>query len=83
MYKTILRIMWPYILRYLANRSTEYLDHRREQRRQHNQAAAETELAEYHPAQFSQADAVWYTLGGVLLGSALGLILAIMLREES
>ncbi len=96
MQKTILGIIWPYVLRYLAQRSADYLEERRERKRQLKEAVAARaaapdqggpETGEFPPspdqARFSTANAVWYTLGGVLLGSAIGLILAKLLREES
>ena len=93
MYKTILRIIWPYVLRYLAQRSVDYLDQRRERKGQPEEAAsygpAESAIAaeafERPPApstRSSTANTVWYTLSGVLLGSAIGLILATVLRKE-
>lgn len=92
MRKTILRIIWPYVLRYLAQRSADYLDQRREQKRQLKEAATirpgeqGTAAEEYKcpplPKRLSTANAVWYTLGGILLGSAMGLILASVFREE-
>lgn len=93
MQKTILRIIWPYVLRYLAERSTDYLDQRRERKRQHGQAIhnpAENATAPQEvefvpsvsPGRLSTTNAVWYTLSGVLLGSAIGLMLAAMFREE-
>ena len=90
MQKTILRIIWPYVLRYLAQRSADYLDQRREGKDQPVEAVkqspakrtAATEAVECAPARLSTTDAVWYTLSGVLLGSAIGLILANVLREE-
>jgi hypothetical protein len=45
----------------------------------------EVKRLEYSPAQsrFAIVDAVWFTLSGVLLGSAISLILArVFLREE-
>jgi len=90
MQKTILRIIWPYVLRYLAQRSADYLDQRREPKGQQVEAikhspakrAAATEAVECAPAGPSTANAVWYPLSGVLLGSAIGLMLANVLREE-
>ncbi len=89
---TILRILWPYILRYLAERVVEYLDKRREEKRQLKQAtqAAEAEaiaageIAAYPEPQTKHfsAGVVWYTLGGLLVGSVLGLIVANILRKE-
>jgi hypothetical protein len=49
------------------------------------QKLGQVEQLEYPPAQsrFAIVDAVWFTLSGVLLGSAISLILArVFLREE-
>lgn len=96
MQKTILRLMWPYLQRYLAKQAANYLEQRRQLKRQLKEEEARlAELAQdLSPAVSAQpgecppppklltANAVWYTLSGVLLGSALGLILANVLREE-
>ncbi len=89
---TILRIVWPYIVRYLAERVVEYLDNRREEKRQLKQAAlavqaeavAASEVAAYPESQTKRfsAGVIWYTLGGLLAGSVLGLIVANILRKE-
>lgn len=92
MQKTILRLVWPYVLRYLAKHGATYLESRRERKRL-------LKLAEMEPATDPVSpDAVvsecpppppvskpvrpiWYVLAGVLLGSAIGLMLAKLLRE--
>jgi hypothetical protein len=96
MQKTILRLMWPYLQRYLAKHAADYLEKRRQQKRQlKEEEARRAELAQnlspalsaepgkYPPPKLLTADAVWYTLAGVLLGSALTVILANVLREEN
>lgn len=97
MYKTILRLAWPYVLRYLARYSADYLAQRRERKRQQETAAvqaeepipdlppASVEAIEYPapPIKLVTINAVWYILSGVVLGSALGLILARVFREEA
>lgn len=98
MQKTILRLLWPYVLRYLAKHSAAYLDKRREQKRRLKEAgvAGAEEIAstisspgvasvECPPprTRLSPTTAVWYVLAGVLLGSAIGLMLAKLWQEEN
>jgi hypothetical protein len=96
MQKTILRLMWPYLQRYLAKQTADYLEQRRQQKRQLKEEEARlAELAqdlspaisaepgEGPPSKLLTANAVWYTLAGVLLGSVLTVILANVLREET
>lgn len=97
MQKTILRLMWPYLQRYLAKQTADYLEKRRQQKRQLKEEEARlaelaqnlspaisAELGECPPSpKLLTANAVWYTLAGVLLGSALAVILANVLREEN
>lgn len=91
MQKTILRLVWPYILRYLAKHGATYLEKRREQKRLLKLAELEPEPApvspdaaviECPPPPVSKSvKPIWYVLAGVLLGSAIGLMLARLLRE--
>ena len=97
MYKTILRLVWPYVLRYLARRSSDYLAERRERKRQQEMAAVPgdeqapnvppviVEPIDYSAPQtrLVTVNAVWYILSGVVLGSAIGLILANVFRQEA
>jgi hypothetical protein len=92
MYGTIFRLVWPFLQRLLAKRITDYLQKRREQRLQAQaivvplaQESDQVKRLEYSPAlsRLATVDAVWFTLSGILLGSAISLILAqIFLREE-
>lgn len=95
MQKTILRLIWPYLQRYLARYAADYLEQRRQQKRQLKEETRLAELAQDlspamsaepgagPPSKLLTANAVWYTLAGVLLGSALAVILANVLREET
>jgi hypothetical protein len=97
MYKTILRLAWPYLLRYLARYSADYLAQRREGKRQQETAVVpEEEPAQDLPpaivapvenpapqTKLVTVNAVWYILSGVVLGSAIGLILANVFQEEA
>jgi hypothetical protein len=84
----IFRLVWPYLQRRLAKQAAEYLQKRRERRFQvHNDIASTvTSLAEQAQETASRSaavNAVWFTLSGILLGSAIGLIVAqIFLRED-
>ncbi|GIK39598.1 MAG: hypothetical protein BroJett011_34310 [Chloroflexota bacterium] len=96
MQKTILRLIWPYLQRYLARYAADYLEQRRQQKRQLKEEEARlAELAQdlspamsaepgkHPPSKLLTANVVWYTLAGILLGSALTVILANVLREET
>lgn len=94
MQKTILRLVWPYVLRYLAKHGAIYLEKRREQKRLLKLAEAEASALpdspdvageDLRPPQSAPKPArpIWYVLAGVLLGSAIGLMLAKLLREKT
>lgn len=89
---TLFRIIWPFIRSYVTKKAAEhtadFLQKRRERRLK--PANGVEEPAAQEPAltcppssgNFSTADAVWYTLSGVVLGSALGFILTQIFRQE-
>jgi hypothetical protein len=92
----IFRLLWPFLQRYLAEYAADYLEKRRQRKRQLEEE--EARLAELvqdlppalsivpgedlPPSKLLTANAVWYTLAGLLIGSALSLILIIVLRDE-
>ena len=88
MYSMIFRLVWPYLQRRLAKQAAEYLQKRRERRFQaHNDITPTVtsllEQAQETPPRSAAVNAVWFTLSGILLGSAIGLIVAqIFLRED-
>ncbi len=96
MYNTLLKLLWPHIQRFLAQRAADYLQQRRERRlkQQTGPAPLDSIPVEELPDQpevverpgasagLSRKNAVWYTLAGVLLGSAIGLILAQLFQRE-
>ncbi|MFN8453366.1 MAG: hypothetical protein U0401_01630 [Anaerolineae bacterium] len=96
MYLTLLKLLWPHAQRLLAQRAADYLQQRRGRRLNPQvapepigsgvveQAAAQAGILECLPAStgLSRKDAVWYTMSGVVLGSAIGLILAQLFRRE-
>jgi hypothetical protein len=89
---TLFRVIWPFLRGYLtrkaAERVTAYLQTRREQRLKKSHEAqepvTEEQVVSCSPSSgsFSTANAVWYTLSGVLLGGALGLIMTQIFRQE-
>lgn len=87
MQKTLLRLVWPYILRYLAKHGADYLEKRREQKRLLKRAQAEAVVPpdvaaiEGPPPPQTAPRPIWYVLAGVLLGSAISLMLVKLLRE--
>ncbi len=87
MYKTIFQLFWPFVQGYMKKRAAEYtadyLQKRRERRLNKLSGAEEAALPEQMLAcPTSTADAIWYTMSGVLLGSAFSLILAQLFRRE-
>lgn len=95
MYTTILKLLWPYLQRYLAKRGADYIQSRRERRNQAQQEQEEVEilLAQQPelletivcppPKNLAPANAVWFTMAGVLLGGALTFILQAILRSNN
>lgn len=90
MQKTLLRLVWPYILRYLAKHGAVYLEKRREQKRLLKATQAEAAAPpdspdvaaiEGPPLPQTAPPPIWYVLAGVLLGSAISLMLVKLLRE--
>lgn len=91
MFKFVLFLAWPFIRRYLANRSSEYaadfLNRRRSTRFQQDEEElreAPAEQCECPPATlgYSPGDVFWFTLSGVLLGSALGVLVSYLTRQD-
>jgi len=84
---TILKIIQPYLIRYLAKRTADYLEERRQRRLnppEEKPPVSAPEPRAYPPPQAlaSSGEAFWYTMSGVLLGSAFGFILAYLTRPE-
>lgn len=86
MFTLFLRLAWPYLMRFLANQAADYLERRREEKLAEVEARRLTgeylPAAEETEAEVSTSNAIWYSLSGVLLGSALSLILYILLQED-
>jgi hypothetical protein len=92
MYVTIFKIVQPFLQRFVINRAFEYtadyLNQRRELRLHPNEEslpAVEAALEKpvpVHSGPYSTKDVVWFTLAGMLLGSALGVILSYLRQPE-
>jgi hypothetical protein len=91
-------LVWPILRRYLTKRVSEYtagraagfLNRRREQRLKSLEEELQTSAEEIEacppcsPTQigYSPGDVFWFTLSGVFLGSALGVLLSYLTRQE-
>jgi hypothetical protein len=92
MFKFILLLAWPFIRRYLANRSAEYAADFLNRRRAERFRQGEEELPEAPADQvectpvtlvgYSPGDVFWFTLSGLLLGSALGVLVSYLTRQD-
>lgn len=89
---TVLKIAWPFLQRFLVKRAAEhaadYLNRRRD-RRLHGdvEPVAEAPAGEPseqlpRPAGYAAGDVVWFTLSGMLLGSAFAVMLARLFGRE-
>lgn len=83
---TIFRIAWPYLQRRLAAYGAEYLQKRRERRlaglRGEIDSPEQAACPPCPPALTLSHQTIWFTVSGVLLGSALGYALAQMIKQE-
>jgi len=97
---TILKIIWPYLQRYLTQRAARYtaayLQARREQRVQQAEQESGEALLFEEPESSQAADVpvsppvqsflagntFWYGMAGILLGSAFGVIVTLIRRED-
>jgi hypothetical protein len=80
MFMTIFKLIRPYLIRYLAKSAASYLETRRVQRLKRGQEETVEAEMQVYPETLPAREAVWYTLSGMLLGSAFGLILAVLFR---
>jgi hypothetical protein len=89
MYSLILKLAWPYLQRYLANRAAGYLQDRRTRRlKQTVEEKVEEVVSDYLPpvetvtaASSRSVNTVWFSLSGLLLGGAFGLIVYLLYRD--
>ena len=89
MYSLILKLVLPYLQRYLANRAAGYLQDRRARRlKQTVEEKVEEVVSDYLPptemltaSSSHSANTVWFSLSGLLLGGAFGLIVYLLYRE--
>jgi hypothetical protein len=88
--KLLLLLLWPIMRRLLLKRGSEYvadfLNRRREQRLNPPEepsgiSSDETAGCPAHIG-YGPTDIVWFTLSGVLLGSALGVLVSYLARPE-
>jgi hypothetical protein len=96
MYITIFKLIWPYVGRHLADYAAGYLQERRERRLQ--QAQEQATVADCPPCPpcppaveptTSSAGVLadgyntfWFTLSGLVLGGAFGLMLYVFVRDR-
>ena len=92
MYAMILRLAWPYLIRFATSQAANYLEQRRERRAQPKEQP--NNLAECPPcppcpptAESNAEDEqttgfFWYALSGLLLGSAFSLMLYVLLQDD-
>ncbi len=88
MVTTLLRIFWPHLERYLAKRAAAYLQSRHDRRFQKNDSPAEMEpvtaealLTAPTRGGLLANNSLWYTLAGILLGSAIAVAVTQMMAE--
>lgn len=80
------KFMWPflqgYLSKYLFDQLADFLQARRERRYQaeHGLAPPPPVMPDEHTV--SWYDAFWYTMAGIMLGTALGVTLTYLLRER-
>jgi hypothetical protein len=91
MLKFVLFLAWPFIRRYLVNRSAQYsadyLNRRRSARFPQDEEklpAAPVDRLECPPAilGYSSGDVFWFTMSGMLLGSAFGVVVSYLTRQD-
>ncbi|MEW5961766.1 MAG: hypothetical protein AB1801_28945, partial [Chloroflexota bacterium] len=86
---TVLKIAQPMVQRYLTGRAAQYAADYLNRRRALRQQPAEEITADLAGAivpapktGYARGDVFWFTLSGVVLGSALGIMLARLVRPE-
>lgn len=91
MYLTIFKIVWPLLERLLAKQAAEYLEDRRQRRRQPVEIQESTADSPPCPpvdtpvvaeTETSSDDSIWFALSGILLGSAFSLMLYVLLQDD-
>jgi hypothetical protein len=90
MFPTILKLTQPFLQRYFSGKAADYaadyFNRRRERRLRppEEERTSDEEAAEspFCPPTYSTADMFWFTLSGVVLGSALGVMLAQFAKQE-
>jgi hypothetical protein len=80
MFMTIFKLIRPYLVRYLAKSAADYLETRRLQRLKRGVEETVESATQAHPESLPAREAIWYTLSGMLLGSALGVIMSVLFK---
>lgn len=91
MYLTVFKLIWPLLERLLAKQAAEYLEDRRQQRRQ--AGGIQESTADCPPCppvdtpvvvetEATSDNSIWFALSGILLGSAFSLMLYVMLQDD-
>jgi hypothetical protein len=86
MYTTLLKLVWPYLMRFATSQAADYIERRREQ--QLSEPAQPDEPADCPPCPpcppvtETSSNAFWYSLSGIVLGSTLSVILYILFKED-
>jgi hypothetical protein len=85
---SILTLIWPQVRRRLIQRGAEYaanyLQTRRERRLEKQTALPDDSPAipAKTPDSFLTSNTLWYTLSGIMLGAAMGVIFWLLRRED-
>ena len=91
MHLTIFKVVWPFLERLLAKQAAQYLEKRRQQRRQPSEVQESTadcppcppaDMPVVVEAETSSGGSMWFALSGILLGSAFSLMLYLMLQDD-
>ena len=90
MVSMLLKLAWPYLMRFATSQAANYLEQRREQRVQAKEQ--QNNLAEcppYPPASETNSEDeqatgfFWYGLSGLLLGGAFSIMLYVLLQDDA
>jgi|GEM_PF-2396542 len=91
MYLTIFKVVWPLLEKLLAKQAAEYLEDRRQHRRQAAEVRESTadcppcppvDMPVVVETEATSDDSIWFALSGILLGSAFSLMVYVMLQDD-
>ena len=91
MFTLILRLAWPHLMRFATSQAADYLESRRQRSLEGKgepQAAAECPPCPPCPpgvaaSESSTGNTIWFALSGVMLGSAVSLMLYLILQDNN